>query len=533
MQKRKIDLVSLNHWLLAILFLAQPFIVMFQSNIMRDIQLFGFSVFEFFNIILVLISLGLCIYTYPDKRKFIKFIPYVVLLGVYTLLHGWNIYQFNQDIYSLQTPNFLVESYYIFRTFVVPLLLLFDLYYARMPKEKIVKLFEIFIFILSFVMVVTNVCGIALRNYAEDYVYNELRIFDWFTFANTSKYSYYLLTTMGWFLSGNQMSAILFMSYPLTLWLSYRQPKWYRYVLVILQTLSMFMLGTRTANMGSILILVMFIILWIFFTLLKQPRQNILFICLVTVVFAGLFPYSPLGYKMKYEKGNPSKGNGGTLLDSAVNVEIKEGETSVIDFEKLARESLILKNLDVATMGEEEKEFVRSYMAEFCGYFGISPYILEHYNDLDHSVFWANYMQKTPNNDYRVLKTMILKNIQENNQNPLDKYLGIGYTLNYIYTEADYSYQYYTYGLMGFLVLIGPYFVLLLYVLIQGLKHFKAMFTMESAIYFICPMLGLVAAKFSGHVLERVFPLIVLALLMSILLVHTRDICIESKSELL
>lgn len=532
MEKEK--LLKLNHYLIALLFLAQPFIVMFQATIVRDIQFLGFSVFEFFNIILALISMGLCIYTSPQKKKFMKFIPYVILLGIYTLLHGWNIYQFNQGVYSYQEPNFLIESYYIFRTFVVPLLLLFNVYYSQMTKEQIFKILEIFAFVISIVIVVTNILHVGQRSYSDETIYNTLSIFDWFNFNNSSRYSYYTLTTKGWFLSANQMSAIFFMSYPLVLWRAYDKREIKNYVLAVLCTLAMFMLGTKTANMGSLLIIGMFIVLWCFFKLLRHKSHNIWFFIVVLVAFCALFPFSPLGYKMSYEKNHSTSGgsnNSGDLLQSAVDVDTSDTEGSTLDYEKLVRESIILKDLDTDNMTENDLIFVRDYMAEFCEFFGISSYIVEHYNDLEHSHFWAKYMQETPNNDYRVMKTMILQNIYEQNHNPLDKYLGLGYTLNYIYTESDYSYQFYIYGLIGFVTLIGPYFALLGYVIIQGLRHFKEMFTLECALYFISPALGLCIANFSGHVLERTLPLMVLAWLMSILLLHTQTICTKNEIE--
>ena len=526
---KELNWVKVNKRLVAFLILVQPFIVMFQAMVVRDIQLFGFSVFEFFNIFAVFISMIICIYTYSDKRAFLKFIPYVLLLGIYTILHGWNIYQFNHEIYSLQTPNFLVESYYLLRTFFVPMLLIFDIYYAQFKKEEVLRILEVFILIISFVIVFTNLFSIALRNYSDDSIYNTYNLFDWFTFTNAHSYSYYELTTKGWFLSGNQMSAILFMSFPIMLYRAYDKRKSYQYTIVILQGLAMFMLGTKTANIGFLLILLMFIALWVFFRMMKETKKDIVFILIVLVGFGSLFPFSPAGYKMRYNSEDSAMASG-SLLDQAVDAKMEEG--SSIDYEKLAKDSKRFKALDADALSGEEKQFVLSYMDEFCSFFGISPYIIEHYHDIDHSVFWAHYIQETPNNDYRVLKTMILKDIFEKNNNKADRYLGMGYTLNYIYTEADYSYQYYSYGLLGMLVLIAPYYILLAYVFLQGLRHFKKMFTLECSLYFIAPLLGLLVAKFSGHVLERAFPLMTISCLMGVLLLHTKQtVAYSVKSE--
>lgn len=518
---KKANLIKINKRLITCLILAQPFIVMFQATVVRDVQLFGFSVFEFFNIISACVAMVLSVITSTNKKQFIKYIGFILLLGIYTIMHGWNLYQFDHSIYTLQQPNFVVESYYIFRTFIIPLLLIFDIYYAHFTKEEILCILEKFITIISLVMVITNIFYIAQRTYGDATIYNSYSIFNWFTFPNVYEYSYYELTTKGWFLSGNQMSSILFMSYPVILWRAYDKRDRFHYLLVILQSMAMYMLGTKTANMGCLLILIMFIILWAFFKIIKKAEKGILFFIVVLICFGALFPFSPVGYKMRYDKDNMEVING-SLLDQAMDAQMEEG--SQIDYEKLIRDSRHFKTLKADALSLEDKQFVLAYMDEFCSFFGISPFIIEHYHDLDHSEFWTHYIQETPNNDYRVLKTMILKDIYKKNDHFADRYLGMGYTLNYIYTEADYSYQYYSYGIIGILILIGPYYLLLGYVLFCGLKKFKEMFTMECAVYFIAPVLGLLIAKFSGHVLERAFPLMSMGVMISILLLHTKQV---------
>ena len=530
-------IIKINHTLIGLLIIAQIFIVMFQATIVRDVQLFGLSVFEGFNIVISLISMCLTIYAYSEKKKFFKYIPYAIILGAYFILHGYHIYQFNEAVYASQEPSFLVESYYIFRTFIVPLLLIFNIYYSGMKKEQLIKILEIFVFIIAIVMVATNLFGIAQRNYSEETVYATLKLFDWFSFDNISKYSYYQLTTKGWFLSGNQMAAILFMLFPIIVYRAYKVRDWFHYVLMCMQILAMFMLGTKVANIGCLLIALMFACFWIFFKLIKHKESGIIAILIISMVFCMLFPFSPVGYMIRYQnkhQGTGSEGRAELMLDRALEVDLEDDtemdEDEKLYYENLKKDSKIFKKLNPDELSDDEKKFVLKYMSDYCGYFGISPFIIENYDDLEHSVFWARYMQETPNNDYRVLKNMILEDIYNNNDNPLDKYFGMGYTLNYIYTEADYTYQVYIYGILGVVVLIGPYFCLLAYVILQGLRNFKKMFTLESAICFAAPLLGLCVAKFSGHVLERSFPLITLSMVLGIILLHTRN-CVKTSED--
>ena len=519
---------KINQNLIGALILAQPFIIMFQANIVRDVQFLGLSVFEGFNILLSVVSLCLSIYTHNNKRVFLKYIPYVIVLGAYILMHGYNIYQFNNAVYEAQSPSFFVESYYIFRTFFVPLLLLFNIYYSGMQKETILTIMERMLFVVVSVMVVTNLLKVAFINYSEEMVRASYSIFDWLNFHNSREYAYYELTTKGWFLSGNQMSSILFMTLLVTIYRSYKKRDWFHYVLAVLQMLAMCMLGTKVANVGCILIAALFIVLWCLFACLKQSRRGILFSVILLLVFSIIIPFSPIGYKYRYRfsHSEATEGEGGLVLDAAISESPETEEMSEelkIFYENLIRDSIIFKKLDGDNLSLEEKEFVKEYMNTYRSYFGISPFIIENYDDLNHSSFWVHYIQTTPNNDYRVLKTMILEDIYTNNDNPLDKYFGMGYTTNYIYTESDYAYQIYLYGIIGLLLFVGPYFVALLYVIYKGLRNFKNMFTMECSVYFIAPVIGLAVAKMSGHVLERTYPLLVIALLIGILLIHTKS----------
>lgn len=526
-------LTKLNHMLIAILIVAQPFIIMFQAMVVRDIQVFGLSVFESFNIVLSVFCLILTIYLSSNKRKFLKYIPYVAVLGLYMLIHIYNTYQFNNSIYPAQTPSFLVETYYIGRTFMVPFFVLFSVYYSGMKKEQLIKILEILLFVVVFVMVSTNLFGIALRNYTEGNVISEVNLFDWFTFENTSKYSYYKITTKGWFLSGNQMSAVLFMTFLITTYRAYNKRDMFHYILMTLQMMAMFMLGTKVANGGSILLLAGFFVMWCVFALLKHQKKSIFVIVAITLIFTLLIPFSPVGYMYRYRIGNDraeSLGDG-SLIDNAMSIDMDNtlDWDDKIYYLNLMMDSKTLYKLDSESLDEEEKEFVRTYMTKYYEYYGISPYIIENYDDLEHSEFWVRYLQKTPNNDYRVLKTMILEDIYEKNDNILDKYFGMGYTLNYIYTEADYSYQMYLYGIMGLLLFVGPYFYLLFVVVWKGLRNFKKLFNLECAVYFLAPLSGLCVAKMSGHVLERSFPLMMVSITIAIVLLHVRETLSEKK----
>lgn len=511
---KKEKLRKINKILIALFILIQPFTTIVRM-VHGDIQLLGFSLFEMGNIFLIGISFLLTVFLYDDKKKFLKYIPYLFLLIIYIFAHYYNTTLFNHAIYKKQQVSFMVETYYILRTFLVPLILIFNIYYSGIKKRECINILQCFLFIVSFTIIFTNIFKIAFINYSEVATHNVYSIFDWFNFNNAGTYSYYQLTTKGLFLSGNQMSAILFMTFPLIVYLTYKRRSIFDYMLLVMQSISMFMLGTKTANVGSMLIYVTFILIWFFFYLLKKDLRSPKKIMIFTFIFYLLFPFSPVGYMMK--KVNISKPGGNMLTNGEDNFDNPE---EYIQIKKVIDR---IEKMNCDELNVEEKTVVKNLLKERSQIFNISSYIVRSYNDLDHSIFWCHYLKDHSSNDYRVLKKSLLKEISDNNNNKLDRYLGMGYTTNFIYTEADYTYQYYLYGIFGILVLIGPYFIVLLYISFKVLKDMDKYFNMNTVIYLMMPSLALLIAYYSGHVLERSFPLIILAFVTSINLINIRD----------
>ena len=124
-------LEKINKWLLVILILLQPIVDIIKNVVIHDIQILGFSLFEMINIVLVLASLIITIYLYKDKNKFIKYILILGLFILYSIFHYINILKFDSNLYENYNPNYLVETYYLFRTFMISLILIINIYYSN------------------------------------------------------------------------------------------------------------------------------------------------------------------------------------------------------------------------------------------------------------------------------------------------------------------------------------------------------------------------------------------------------------------
>ncbi|MEI3416751.1 MAG: O-antigen ligase family protein [Christensenellaceae bacterium] len=78
--------------------------------------------------------------------------------------------------------------------------------------------------------------------------------------------------------------------------------------------------------------------------------------------------------------------------------------------------------------------------------------------------------------------------------------VGLCYTTNAPYTERDYAYQYYVFGILGVLLLMGPFFFAFLYGGVRMLTRAREFLNLENCalLMAIGCMLGI--AYLSGHV---------------------------------
>jgi hypothetical protein len=267
-------------------------------------------------------------------------------------------------------------------------------------------------------------------------------------------------------------------------------------------------------------ILIAFFILYVFFVVLNKFKilnirlMNVKVIFFIALCALILFFFSP--------RSNELLGSNSSDTSSIENIEANFG---LEDEEKamFLNEWESIKNIQCYNMSNSESKRFVTFFNNYKDFMGVSEFIIKAYAVEEHPEFWCDYLQNYKTNDYRILKTGILRNIYNENNNDLDKYLGMGYNLNFIYTESDYSYQFYSYGILGIIILIGPYFLVILYTLIKILKSYKTKFNFESLLLLMAPVLALGVAYYSGHVLERTLPLLILATICGINLINSTE----------
>lgn len=485
---KTIDTDKIIKILITTMFIFLPIIDMLRTTPIKDIEFCGLAIIELINILVIGISF---ILTIPKiKKKHLKYLSiYFIMIIIYSIFHIINTYNFNTELILDSTHNFIVEAYYIVRVYILPLLLMIVLFENKkmFNRKYYINIMKYLVFMISGQIVLSNILRFSYGSYSDgraSYLINKTSFIDVFNYEG----DYKKLFTKGLFSSANQISIILFMLLPMNIYNLYLHPKKRNIILVFLQCLSMIIIGTKVAAAGSILVLIATLLMYYFFCILKREKHNLKYslmhissIILVSIIFV-ISPFTRL-----YTEKIP-----GTGFKNDLPVEEIETIRNKID-EDLSDSELVKVLVDNPQV------------------FKISPIFYEMYpveNDID---FWLRIAKRDRkiNNDYRIIKNDIMKRVMEQNDNNLDKAVGMGYTINAIDMERDYVYQYYLFGIVGVFLLIGVYISFYIYNILKIFK--KNYFNYNFCITLVPPFLGLIACYLSGHLFGWVTPMIILA----------------------
>ena len=475
--------------LITILFIQLPFLDMIRSTSFRHFEVFGISLIELLNILLIGITLVLTVFKlFKDKKKeIVKLVGLLILIGIYVFLHYQNIIKFDTNIFERANFNFITETFYICRVYVLPLMLFYILIENRdvFNKEFYFKIAKIVIAIISFSIIILNILKLSFVSYSLENHLILNNMFDFFLYQG----DYKLLASRGWFDSANELSAILFMLLPINIYLLYKENKKINIILFAAQFIAMILLGTRTSAFGAVLISIAAAGCYFITVYFKKEKYKKTFVTpfiIISLVCTAYMCISPFMF--------------GRINDGAHDFSVKD-RAAYDDLENADEDQL--------------DALIEKYKDEYL----INDAYLKMYPLKSDKEFWLSIAKrdKSLNSDNRKLKTDIIDRVQERNNNEMDKYLGLGYTLNFMDLERDYVYQYYIFGIFGLILLIGPYFAALLFFAFKAVKKFNDKFNFVVLLGFMSPILGLLIAYYSGHVFGWVSPTLFLVMVLGLL----------------
>lgn len=412
------------------------------------------------------------------NKKMIALIFYLITVMAYFVFHHLHCMNFNSLVPGDFNYSLAGELFYIVRM-LIPFAMTY--FMQLVDKYDLDVLFDITSQVVSWAMslliVITNILKVSISSYSDAKIRGN--IFDWF--LNQDAFSFNELTSKGFFYHAI-VTCTLVMSFPYFIY-KYIHTKEKKYIgLLLLEGIALLMVGTKATSFSVIIELSVMILVYLFCSIIKKDivfsKSTFAGLFALMIIFTSIYWYSPCRMRMDFS----------ALYEDKKDQEAATEKQAELDF--------------------EDTDAMIAYFDEYTNDLSINPKFLTKSYPYQYDIdFWVDILQKYPPSERmqnRIIEEEMFIRIKEINNNPMDDYLGIGFTRteNVFKLEQDFLYQCYSMGFIGAGLLMGPYIALLLYSMIDMLRHFK-----EKANLFNCALvlgLGLTyfVAFYSGNTME-------------------------------
>lgn len=476
----------------------------------------------FHMIVIPLIVLATYIkYEEKKKKTAVLFALYMIALGVWFVLHGFNCIDIYSSLYL--TNNFYFswfqEFTYIF-TLVIPYFIIYSFYKTGISKDIIRKAIIITSLIISISVILGDIFLFGLSTY--NYGCTKANIFTWF-FGIYDKLHPRDLASKFYFPEGNTLGIYQFIILPILYYYlgvsNNRRDKFVFTATIVLQSLAMVILSTKVATYGTVLIPIASIFVYILFVILKEislSKNYVITVLLITGIFGFIIPNSPAYVNTQIETANDV-----AVLNDNYLLEIAKNE--------LNDEGLV----------PGTAEFNYYYQHYFEDY-GIKSklissvpkeYYIDYYNYVMDPKFWWDVLDLYPLEERcngRQVQT-IFNNYKWNSCDEYTKMMGMGYSTfmnGSFLIERDFVQQRYTLGYIGNFITLSPWIIVGLYGVVKLILNFSKKFKYKMVMFAMSYVIGIGASIMSGHTFDQYLTTTCMALVVSCLLT-----CINTKGE--
>ena len=310
--------------------------------------------------------------------------------------------------------------------------------------------------------------------------------------THTSSYTYLeeQMGYKGWFESGNSVGAILLLT--MFIYINYIKDKKYRKIVIpvlcFLGIFLMFFIGTRVGLLGFILVLSLYIIVEVFYSLLHNNKMN----KNIVGIGAGLIVCASICVVIF----------GSTTLERRKH--LKDIESNIVD-ENLKDNSHITGDLLDIKNKIDKNELENGYMEETQ-----KNSIIDLYNI-------ANSM-KISNNDQRMQQLIYNIALVKNQKNLGLILFGNGYVANFreLILEMEIPAFLFNFGILGFILYFVPFLSIFVYGLWIGIKNIKKIDD-EYILYELASGFTFALSFFSGYTFFNSSSMIVIVVINTLL----------------
>ncbi len=509
----KLKMEMLLKILVILLIVLQPIIDM-DYLLFEFLDQFGlprFSTIIRFIIIPIMILMTFYLKEKNKKKIFALALGYGILFLGYFYLHSVNALR----LYPILdfTTNFRF-SYFSEFTYILTLIIPFGVMYCIYNvhiNEIIIK--KIVCFMSGIISIPILLGDLFLFGKSTYFGYTVANFISWFQ-GIYEVYHPRELTSKFFFNEGNTIGILMFMILPLLIYFFIKEEnktkKTLMGLLIMVQCLSMQILGTRVATYGAVIIPAGFIIIYLFDVFILKGSKLQISTLATLIVFTAIFG-AVLNYAPAVENQRVDAVNDLALLENGVADEGREA----------------LKDAPLIPGSKEFNDFY-IFMFEQYGIRGKyatsipTMYYVDWYNYKFDPKFWVDviFLPVFDRVSGRQIQTIFM-NYKYNKTNFTDKILGMGYSTfmnGSIILEQDFKQQIYTLGYSGFTLFLMPWIGIIIYGIYKILKRFKKLFNLQIITYGFSLVAGLGCAYISGHTLDQFVTTMFMALLCAVLL---------------
>ncbi|MDU6115828.1 MAG: O-antigen ligase family protein [Paeniclostridium sordellii] len=526
---------KIKYYLLIAFVVIQPLLDIYYLYTDKIVNSIGFSPSTIIRICITAVLSILTLITLKDKKRWMIIILYCLLICIYMTIHVINA----ENFHSLVPGNFGYslkgEVFYIFRM-MIPLAILFITYNLDLKEADFEKSITAILLLIAGTIVITNVLKISLNSYTNEPI--KANIFGWFMGAY-EKYNYSSLASKGIFNFANQIAALLVLLLPVMLSIYANKQKIINLITVLITILAMIMLGTKVALFGAVVNIVVFIGILIFIRIFKKQntlnKKNLLMIILSLIVIGGLFMKSPAINReivARYVRINNSKIEvEGVDSKKKETIDNKIEPRSLNDGQLKNSEAVENKSIDdlrnkgmdkVSQPNKNDKKSMMEYIEKNYENLMVNEqFIKQSYPYQYDPEFWVDIINLpvVERLNWRNLEQKMLQRVMDINDNKMDKYFGLTFTRtqNIFNLERDFLSQYYSLGIVGVLLILGPYVILALICFFKMIFKFKDKFNTTNASLTYAILFALAVSYYSGNVLDALTVTIILAFILGYL----------------
>lgn len=463
-----------------------------------------------FRFIILPLTVILSMYLLSNNKlkTFVFAIIYGLSVVIYFIFHHYNVLEFLNKVYF--TSNFIYVPFKEFSyvlTLVIPIYFIYVYYLAKIDLKISLKIITYLSFLISILIVLSNLFLFGDSSYFGKTVAN---IFSWFT----TKYDPYVYnprfySSIFFFPEGNTTGILLLSSFPLVVYNYLNNNLKNRYlVIIIVQALAMTMIATRVSTYGTIIVPITIVLAYLFLSVIKREKVNFKFVfnlILVIILFSYITYHSPAQASIKVDQNN--------------NSYVAENEKILSSRKDGLKGAISLKENTV-----EYRDFYIHYFEDNLFLIGYLPvdYYLYNYHYRNDPKFWVDFIF-----EYKLEERINARQFQEIFMNYKwqetdfkDKLLGMGWTPfmnSSTDLEKDFKIHYYSFGIIGFILLVSKWIILYIYSLVKTIINMNN-WNLFNCVVLLALGLGLLGGYVSGHSIDNFTTSIFFAYLMAMIL---------------